>query len=1193
MATTVKGIIVEIEGKSSGLVKSLKQVNSSLADTKNSLNIVESALKNSPENTDLLTRKQELLTEAIKDTTSKLTLEKKALEDAEDAFLEDKITEKEFSKLNDEVVKTTGDLEKLKNTAKEFGTVEMQTWKSSAEATDKLLDGTLSQLKVVDGQLKELPTDVSLITDKSKLLNTAIEQTAEKLEEEKIEAEAAELALSMGKIDENQYKAIQQNVQNTENDLRALTQQAKEFGSVEKQQVNAELKVSTDRLNDTKNSLKAVDDALKDNANDTNLLAQKENLLANAVGETEDKLKAQKKQAELAREELKKGATTHEEYEKLVKACNDTEVELKQIKDAASDFGSVAKQQFRNTRAEAEQYGETLDKRCKGNEQALKAVDIALKDNSNSSELLTEKGKLLEKTTADLTDKLENQREQANLLEKAMKEYGDGSEDELKELQLAIRKTESDLQSANNELKDFGSVAKQQFKNTQKEAKGLGDTLDKECKSNEKALKAVNDALKDNAGDTKLLKDKNELLGKSVKDLTSKLENQKKQASLLEQSMKDYGEGTQEEFNTLQSEIKQTESELKSAQNEMRSFGSVFEQQTKVAGQAVAKLGKKVGDKMQTIGKDLMGAGATMTATVTTPIVAVGKSAVNSIIDFESAFTGVTKTVDETATTTYGDLQESIKSMATVTASSKEEIARIMEVSGQLGISADDITEFTRTMIELGDTTDLSAEEAAVALAQFRNITGETATKDVYKLGSALVDLGNNFETNEVDIMNMSSYLASTAHNLGFSETQILGLSTAMASLGINAEAGGSALSKTFTQFEKITHGATKSAKSQMETLQKLLGARNNKEITDMWEANPNEFFMRFLEGLNKVEKEGGSMTATLNELGLSAVRQMNGLNALVANTDKLRDAERTASQAYKEGNALQAEADKRYGTTASKIQQMKEKVDNLALEFGDNLMPILEKALGVLDKAVAWFSSLDEEAQENVVKFGLVAAAIGPVTTAIGGLTTVGGGAVTMLSSLVSGAIQIPGKMATMTTAIANASGTTGKLTAALLGSTEGMSTFAKVGNGLKMAGLIGILVAVIANFDKITAAAEGAIEKIAKFTGLDAKLTQGALSKNGIDVNKQLEDAQARQKAAWEKYGVDNSADYWKARNAEKASFNLGTTKNSGLLTNKKQTTVTTTPVTVTTPLIVNGTKFGQAVSNVNIKTAYTSNN
>ena len=721
----------------------------------------------------------------------------------------------------------------------------------------------------------------------------------------------------------------------------------------------------------------------------------------------------------------------------------------------------------------------------------------------------------------------------------------------------------------------------------------MGDALDKECKSNEKALKAVNDALKDNAGDTKLLKDKNELLGKSVKDLTSKLENQKRQSELLEQSMKDYGEGTQEEFNALQSEIKQTESELRSAQNEMRSFGSVFEQQTKVAGQAVAKLGKKVGDKMQTIGKDLMGAGATMTATVTTPIVAVGKSAVSSIIDFESAFTGVTKTVDETATTTYEDLQESIKGMATTTASSKEEIARIMEVSGQLGISADDITEFTRTMIELGDTTDLSAEEAAVALAQFRNITGETATKDVYKLGSALVDLGNNFETNEVDIMNMSSYLASTAHNLGFSETQILGLSTAMASLGINAEAGGSALSKTFTQFEKITHGATKSAKSQMETLQKLLGARNNKEITDMWEANPNEFFVRFLEGLGKVEKEGGSMTATLNDLGLSAVRQMNGLNALVANTDKLRDAERTASKAYKEGNALQVEADKRYGTTASKIQQMKEKVDNLALEFGDNLLPILEKALGVLDKAVAWFSSLDEEAQENVVKFGLVAAAIGPVTTAIGGLTTVGGGAVTMLSSLVSGAIQIPGKMASMATAIASASGTTGKLTTALLGSTEGMSTFAKVGNGLKMAGLIGILIAVIANFDKITAAAEGAIEKVAKFTGLDAKLTQGALSKSGIDVNKQLEEAQARQKAAWDKYGVDNSADYWKARNAEKASFNLGTTKNSGLLTNKKQTTVTTTPVTVTTPLIVNGTKFGQAVSNVNIKTAYTSNN
>ena len=53
-----------------------------------------------------------------------------------------------------------------------------------------------------------------MITDKSKLLNTAIEQTTKKLEQEKGEARAAELALQMKKIDENQYKAIQQNVQN-------------------------------------------------------------------------------------------------------------------------------------------------------------------------------------------------------------------------------------------------------------------------------------------------------------------------------------------------------------------------------------------------------------------------------------------------------------------------------------------------------------------------------------------------------------------------------------------------------------------------------------------------------------------------------------------------------------------------------------------------------------------------------------------------------------------------------------------------------------------------------------------------------------------------------------------------------------------------------------------------------------------
>lgn len=217
----------------------------------------------------------------------------------------------------------------------------------------------------------------------------------------------------------------------------------------------------------------------------------------------------------------------------------------------------------------------------------------------------------------------------------------------------------------------------------------------------------------------------------------------------------------------------------------------------KAAGQELGKFKNETmstGDKFKSVGNIMTGVGSSLTKTVTTPIVAVGKHAVESAVNWETAWTGVTKTVDGTEKQMAG-LEKELKNMSLRTASSKADIAGVAEAAGQLGIATENIADFSETMIQLGDTTNLSSDEAATAIAQFANITG-MAQSDAHRFGSSVVDLGNNFATTEADIVSMAMRLAGAGTQIGISETDILGFSTALSSVGIQAEMGGSAFSK-------------------------------------------------------------------------------------------------------------------------------------------------------------------------------------------------------------------------------------------------------------------------------------------------------------------------------------------------------------------------------------------------------------
>ena len=132
-AKNIKGITIEIEGKTSGLVKALEEANKELSRTKSALKDVNDALKLDPGNADLIRQKQQLLADAIDETKKKLEAEKTAAKDAADALARGDISSEQYATLTAEVAKTTKELEALEKQARQSASVLGEQFKAAGD----------------------------------------------------------------------------------------------------------------------------------------------------------------------------------------------------------------------------------------------------------------------------------------------------------------------------------------------------------------------------------------------------------------------------------------------------------------------------------------------------------------------------------------------------------------------------------------------------------------------------------------------------------------------------------------------------------------------------------------------------------------------------------------------------------------------------------------------------------------------------------------------------------------------------------------------------------------------------------------------------------------------------------------------------------------------------------------------------
>ena len=385
--------------------------------------------------------------------------------------------------------------------------------------------------------------------------------------------------------------------------------------------------------------------------------------------------------------------------------------------------------------------------------------------------------------------------------------------------------------------------------------------------------------------------------------------------------------------------------------------------------QNTGKRWKEVGEDIDTVTKPLQ-----YTATA---LAAGGVASAKFAIDFENNFANVKKTVDGTPEQ-IEKIRQEIINMTTVGINGHSaipettaELTELAAAGGQLGITTDNIVDFTEVMAQMGSATNLVGEEGAATLARFQNVMG-VGQNEIRNIGSAIVDLGNHSATTESEIAEMALRMGKYGSSVRMSAADVLGYSAALSSLGIEAQMGGSAIGRTWLSIETAVasggEGLTKFAK---------YSGKSAEEFKEQWNTDSSGAFNGLLKGLQSAE----NLTLALDDLGINNTQDIQAMMALVNGYDLVTESVNRSNTAYKENTALQEEFDRKAETTASQLSVTKNNIVEAARSIGETMLPSIKDASTTVANFAKGLSQMDDEQKRAVVNTGATVIALGALS--------------------------------------------------------------------------------------------------------------------------------------------------------------------------------------------------------------------
>lgn len=474
-----------------------------------------------------------------------------------------------------------------------------------------------------------------------------------------------------------------------------------------------------------------------------------------------------------------------------------------------------------------------------------------------------------------------------------------------------------------------------------------------QIKNTQSQLKDVEKLLKLDPGNTELLAQKHKLLGDAVKETKEKLDTLKTAAEQANTALAN-GEISQEQYDAHQREIIETENELRRLEEQAN--------QSATAVQKIAATGEKlkgIGDNISSVGQKFL--------PVTAAVTGLGAAAVKTAADFDTAMSQVAAVSGATGSD-LDALRDKAREMGSKTKFSASEAAEAMNYMAMAGWKTEDMLSGIEGIMNLaaasGEDLATTSDIVTDALTAF----GLTAA-DSGHFADILAAASSNANTNVSMMGETFKYCAPIAGALGFSAEDTAEAIGLMANAGIKSTQAGTALRTIMNNLAgevKICGSnigevtvATTNADGSMRNLSDIL-------------ADCRSAF----SGLTESEKAAAAESL----VGKNAMSGFLALmNAGEADITKLSNAIASCDGTAEDMAATMQD------NLAGQLTIFKSALEELAISFGELLMPALRTIVGWIQNFVNWLNGMDEGTKKVIVTVALLAAAIGPVLIVVG----------------------------------------------------------------------------------------------------------------------------------------------------------------------------------------------------------------
>ena len=490
-----------------------------------------------------------------------------------------------------------------------------------------------------------------------------------------------------------------------------------------------------------------------------------------------------------------------------------------------------------------------------------------------------------------------------------------------------------------------------------------------EIRNTQSQLRDVDKLLKLDPGNTELLAQKHRLLGDAVKETKEKLETLKTAAEQAEQALKD-GTITQDQYDGLQREIVETEQKLKS-----------LEEQAKQSGTALQEIAAK-GEKLKTVGDNVTEVGKKFLP-VTAGVVGLGTVAVKTAADFDSAMSKVAAVSGATGKD-LDALRDKAREMGSKTKFSASEAAEAMNYMAMAGWKTEDMLSGIEGVMNLaaasGEDLATTSDIVTDALTAFG-----LSAKDSGHFADILAAASSNANTNVSMMGETFKYCAPIAGALGFSAENTAEAIGLMANAGIKGSQAGTAL-------RTIMNNLSGDVKICGSSIGEVTVATTNadgsmRDLSDILADCRTAF-----AGLTESEKA----QAAESLVGKNA---MSGFLALMNAGEG--DINKLSSAIENCDGCAAGMADTMNNNLEGQLTILKSQLQELAISFGEMLMPAIRTIVGWIQKFVDWLNSMDEGTRKVIITIALVAAAIGPVLIIVGKVISAVGTIMTLVPKL------------------------------------------------------------------------------------------------------------------------------------------------------------------------------------------------